>query len=189
VNLPNSLTLLRVLMIPVMVLIFFSDISGRYLIAAAIFGAAAITDWLDGYLARRLGQGTSFGAFLDPVADKLMVSVAIIILIHELQSVPFTIAGCVIIAREIVVSALREWMAEIGERTSVRVSWLGKVKTTVQMISITVLLAIDPMAGGSWMLLMLLGYALFMVAAVLTVWSMLLYLLAARKAVQNSESA
>lgn len=183
-NLPNSLTLLRVAMIPALVLVFFSGWENKHLIAAALFGAAAVTDWLDGYLARRLGQWTSFGAFLDPVADKLMVAVAIILLVHEFQSVLFTVAGCVIIAREIVVSALREWMAELGERTSVKVSWLGKVKTTVQMISITVLLFVDPIYGNPF--LYLLGHGLFLIAAVLTVWSMLAYLLAALKVMQDA---
>jgi len=183
-NLPNSLTLLRVFMIPALVLVFFSGWQDKHLISAALFGAAAVTDWLDGYLARRLGQGTSFGAFLDPVADKLMVAIAIILLVHEFQSISFTVAGCVIIAREIVVSALREWMAELGERTSVKVSWLGKVKTTVQMVSITVLLFVDPLHGNP--LLYLLGYGLFLIAAVLTVWSMLAYLAAALRVMKDT---
>ena len=144
VNWPNSLTLLRVALIPILVLVFFSDLELLFELASLIFIVAALTDWLDGYLARRLDQTTSFGAFLDPVADKLMVTVAIILLIHQQQSSLFTVAGCIIVAREILVSALREWMSEIGQRTSVRVSWLGKLKTTVQMTAMIVLLALDP---------------------------------------------
>ena len=111
VNWPNSLTLLRVALIPILVLVFFSDLELRFELASLIFIVAALTDWLDGYLARRLDQTTSFGAFLDPVADKLMVTVAIILLIHQQQSSLFTVAGCIIVAREILVSALREWMS------------------------------------------------------------------------------
>ncbi len=183
VNWPNSLTLLRVALIPILVLVFFSDLELRFELASLIFIVAALTDWLDGYLARRLDQTTSFGAFLDPVADKLMVTVAIILLIHQQQSSLFTVAGCIIVAREILVSALREWMSEIGQRTSVRVSWLGKLKTTVQMTAMIIPLALDPIEGS--VMLYLLGYALFMLAALLTIWSMCLYLLAARRAMAN----
>jgi CDP-diacylglycerol--glycerol-3-phosphate 3-phosphatidyltransferase len=114
-----------------------------------VFTLAAITDWVDGYLARRLGQMTAFGAFLDPVADKLMVAVALVLLVERHNDLLFTLAACVIIGREIVVSALREWMAELGKRTSVAVSMIGKVKTTFQMVAIIVLLAVDAQRDGS----------------------------------------
>jgi phosphatidylglycerophosphate synthase len=116
-------------LIPVMVLLFYLPFSGHLFAAAGVFTLAAITDWVDGYLARRLGQMTAFGAFLDPVADKLMVAVALVLLVERHNNLLFTLAACVIIGREIVVSALREWMAELGKRTSVAVSMIGKVKT------------------------------------------------------------
>jgi CDP-diacylglycerol--glycerol-3-phosphate 3-phosphatidyltransferase len=177
VNIPNALTLLRILLIPVLVLVFYWPFPHHLLVAAAIFSLAAITDWFDGYLARRLGQTTPFGAFLDPVADKLMVAVALVLLVERHDTVLFTVAACVIIGREIVISALREWMAELGERTSVAVSYVGKVKTTVQMIAIIGLLAIDPDLDDSRLLA--LCYVLLYVAAVLTLWSMIIYLRAA----------
>jgi CDP-diacylglycerol--glycerol-3-phosphate 3-phosphatidyltransferase len=141
-----------------------------------VFVLAAVTDWLDGYLARRLDQSTSFGAFLDPVADKLMVVIAIVLLVTEQQTAWFTIPALVVVGREILVSALREWMAEIGKRTSVAVSWVGKVKTFVQMLAIITLLAVDPGKGGPWLAL---GYILFYAAAALTLWSAVLYVRAA----------
>jgi CDP-diacylglycerol--glycerol-3-phosphate 3-phosphatidyltransferase len=133
-NIPNTLTLLRIALIPVLVVVFYLPFNGHLLVAAGIFTIAAITDWVDGYLARRLGQMTAFGAFLDPVADKLMVAVALVLLVERHNDLLFTLAACVIISREMVVSALREWMAELGKRTSVAVSMIGKVKTTFQMI-------------------------------------------------------
>ncbi|MDI9245283.1 CDP-diacylglycerol--glycerol-3-phosphate 3-phosphatidyltransferase [Marinobacter sp. CHS3-4] len=173
-NLPNILTLSRILMIPVFVIIFYLPVQWSYLVSAMIFAFAAATDWLDGYLARKLDQSTPFGAFLDPVADKLMVAVALTVLIEEHSSFILTIPATVIIGREIVISALREWMAEIGSRASVAVSYIGKVKTTAQMFSITLLLAYP--AGQSWTYV---GLGLLYMAAVLTLWSMILYLKAA----------
>jgi len=173
-NLPNILTLSRIIMIPVFVIIFYLPLQWSYFVSAAIFALAAGTDWLDGYLARRLDQTTPFGAFLDPVADKLMVAVALTVLIEAHSSVILTIPAMVIIGREIVISALREWMAEIGSRASVAVSYIGKVKTTAQMVSITLLLAYP--VGETWTWL---GLALLYIAAVLTLWSMVLYLKAA----------
>ncbi|HBC33568.1 MAG TPA: CDP-diacylglycerol--glycerol-3-phosphate 3-phosphatidyltransferase, partial [Marinobacter adhaerens] len=140
----------------------------------AIFGLAAATDWLDGYLARKLDQSTPFGAFLDPVADKLMVAVALAVLIEEHSAILLTIPATVIIGREIVISALREWMAEIGSRASVAVSYIGKIKTTAQMAAIVGLLAFPP--GVLWANVAL---ALLYIAAILTLWSMGLYLKAA----------
>ena len=142
--------------------------------AAGLFALAAVTDWLDGYLARRWDQATPFGAFLDPVADKLMVAVALALLIERFDSVWLTLPALVIIGREIVISALREWMAEMGKRGSVAVSWLGKVKTTLQMIALLLLLAFVPGSALAYV-----GIVTLYVAAILTLWSMALYLRAA----------
>ncbi|MEM1402379.1 MAG: CDP-diacylglycerol--glycerol-3-phosphate 3-phosphatidyltransferase [Pseudomonadota bacterium] len=177
-NVPNALTLIRIFLVPVMVVFFYLPFQGHLIVAAGVFTLAAVTDWFDGYLARRLGQMTSFGAFLDPVADKLMVSVALVLLVERHNDLLFTLAACVIIGREIVVSALREWMAELGKRTSVAVSFIGKVKTGFQMVSIIVLLAVDAQRDGSEVLA--LGVLLLYVAAGLTIWSMWQYLRAAR---------
>lgn len=178
INIPNSLTVSRIIMIPVLVLVFYWPFENHKLVAAGVFGLAAITDWFDGYLARKLAQMTEFGAFLDPVADKLMVAVALVLLVEQHASIAFTLAACVIIGREIVISALREWMAELGERTSVAVNYIGKVKTTFQMIAIVALLAL-PEDTELWVL----GVALTVlyVAAILTLWSMVIYLRAAWK--------
>jgi CDP-diacylglycerol--glycerol-3-phosphate 3-phosphatidyltransferase len=174
-NIPNLLTVLRVLLIPVFILIFYLPFSWSYLAAAAVFGLAALTDWFDGYLARRLGQSTPFGAFLDPVADKLMVAVTLVLLVEEHSSLWLTLPSVIIIGREIVVSALREWMAELGARAHVAVSRWGKWKTAAQMVALVILLA-NPPVLSFWVIV---GYALLILAAVLTLWSMLQYLLAA----------
>lgn len=173
-NLPNILTLSRIIMIPVFVVVFYLPVEWSYMVSAGIFALAGATDWLDGYLARKLDQSTPFGAFLDPVADKLMVAVALAVLIEEHAAIVLTIPATIIIGREIVISALREWMAEIGSRGSVAVSYIGKVKTTAQMVSIVGLLAFPP--GVLWSDL---SVALLYVAACLTLWSMWLYLKAA----------
>jgi CDP-diacylglycerol--glycerol-3-phosphate 3-phosphatidyltransferase len=148
------------------------DLHSRNLVATIIFVLAAITDWVDGYLARRLGQQTAFGAFLDPVADKLLVCVALVMLL-ELDRVASGVAA-IIIGREIAISALREWMATIGARRSVAVSSVGKFKTILQLVAFPLLLFHDPLFGlidtqklGTW---------LIYVAAVLTLWSMGYYL-------------
>src|SRR5690554_3580719 len=173
-NLPNILTLSRIIMIPVFAAVFYMPAKWSYMVSATIFALAAATDWLDGYLARKLNQSTPFGAFLDPVADKLMVAVALAVLIEEYSAIVLTIPATVIIGREIVISALREWMAEIGSRASVAVSYIGKVKTTAQMVAIVGLLAYPPGVG-----LADLALGLLYVAAALTLWSMGLYLKAA----------
>ncbi|MBV1932101.1 MAG: CDP-diacylglycerol--glycerol-3-phosphate 3-phosphatidyltransferase [Porticoccaceae bacterium] len=175
-NLPNQLTILRVLFIPLLVIVFYLPWEWHYFASGAIFGIAALTDLLDGYLARRLGQETPFGAFLDPVADKLIVAVALVLLLEQNASALFAIPAMVIIGREIVVSALREWMAELGSRTSVAVSQMGKFKTIMQMVSIVILLMFNPdtFPWFQW-----LGLVLLYIAAVLTLWSMVIYLKAA----------
>jgi CDP-diacylglycerol---glycerol-3-phosphate 3-phosphatidyltransferase len=170
-NIPNILTLARIAFIPLLVVFFYLPFAWSMPVAAGLFALAAVTDWLDGYLARRWDQATPFGAFLDPVADKLMVAVALALLIERFDSVWLTLPALVIIGREIVISALREWMAEMGKRGSVAVSWLGKVKTTLQMVALLLLLAFSP---GTQ--LALVGVATLYVAAILTLWSMVLYL-------------
>lgn len=183
INIPNALTIMRIMLIPVLMVVFYVPFKNHLLVAAGIFAFAAITDWFDGYLARRLGQMTAFGAFLDPVADKLMVSIALVLLVERHDTLLFTLAACVIIGREIVISALREWMAELGKRTSVAVSYVGKVKTTFQMIAIVGLLAIDPNTDESWLLA--LSYLMLYSAAVLTLWSMVIYLRAAWNVIRD----
>jgi CDP-diacylglycerol---glycerol-3-phosphate 3-phosphatidyltransferase len=174
-NLPNVITLCRILLIPFFVLIYLAPAQGTYLLAAALFGLAAFTDWLDGYLARRLKQITPFGAFLDPVADKLIVVSALVVLIGHHANLWLTLPGLVIIGREIVISALREWMAEMNRRGVVGVRWIGQVKTTVQMIAIVLLLANRPVMTP----LLAFAYVMLYAAAALTLWSMVLYLRAA----------
>ncbi len=174
-NIPNLLTVLRVLLIPVFILLFYLPFTWSYWAASAVFAIAAVTDWFDGYLARRLQQSTPFGAFLDPVADKLMVAVALVLLVEEHASLWLTLPAAIIIGREIVVSALREWMAELGARAHVAVSRWGKWKTAAQMVALVILLG-NPPAFTAWVVL---GYVLLIVAAGLTLWSMLQYLLAA----------
>ena len=174
-NIPNLLTMLRVLLIPVFILLFYLPFSWSYWAASAVFAFAAATDWFDGYLARRLEQSTPFGAFLDPVADKLMVAVALVLLVEEHANLWLTLPAAIIIGREIVVSALREWMAELGARAKVAVSRWGKWKTAAQMVALVILLG-NPPAITVWVLI---GYGLLMVAAGLTLWSMLQYLMAA----------
>lgn len=172
-NVPNSLTLLRVAAIPLLVLFFYMGGVHATWWAALLFLLAAITDWLDGWLARRSGQTTAFGAFLDPVADKLIVATALVLLTERFDSALITVSACVIVGREIVVSALREWMAQVGSQAKVRVSTIGKVKTAVQMAAIALLLLQAPgqVALGLW-----LGQGLLLLAVVLTLWSMLIYL-------------
>lgn len=175
-NIPNILTLLRIVLIPIFVIVFYVDAPWAPYIAAAIFGAAALTDWLDGYLARRWEQTSPLGAFLDPVADKLMVAVALVLLLQYDPRTLVALPAMVIIGREVTVSALREWMAEIGARAKVAVSMTGKIKTTAQMISIVLLILHDTIFGP-WVYG--LGLVLLYVAAILTLWSMMLYLRAA----------
>ncbi|RLT97386.1 CDP-diacylglycerol--glycerol-3-phosphate 3-phosphatidyltransferase [Ketobacter sp.] len=175
-TIPNLLTLLRIALIPVFVVVFYLPYHWSALAGAVIFALAGITDWVDGYLARKMGQSTKLGAFLDPVADKLMVAAALALLVEAHATALLSIPAIVIISREITVSALREWMAEVGKRASVAVSFVGKVKTTVQMIAITGLLANEP-DMEYWVVW--LAYLLLYVATGLTLWSMLVYLKAA----------
>ncbi|SDZ79978.1 CDP-diacylglycerol--glycerol-3-phosphate 3-phosphatidyltransferase [Microbulbifer marinus] len=185
-TLANQLTLLRVALIPVFVVVFYLPYKWSYIASAVIFAAAAATDWLDGYIARKLNQSTPFGAFLDPVADKLMVATALVLLVGLHKSPWFTIAAAVIIGREIAVSGLREWMAELGKRSSVAVSYIGKIKTTAQIAAIIVLLAFDV---REYPVMEAIGYVLLYVAAALTLWSMVLYLRAAWPTLTSDENS
>lgn len=182
-TLPNLMTLSRLVSIPVLVVIYYLPYKYAGLAAAVLFVIAGITDALDGYLARRLGQMSRFGAFLDPVADKLIVAAALVMLVHQHNTLWLTLPALVIISREITVSALREWMAEIGKRSRVAVSGIGKIKTIMQISAITGLLALKPQldaVGGLIMTPMLwLAYALLYIATLLTLWSMFAYLKAA----------
>ena len=181
-NIPNILTLARIALIPVFLLVaYWPPTIGvaehdtnmtRHIILTAIFVVAAVTDWFDGYLARSLNQTSAFGRFLDPVADKLMVAAALIVLVQWQPSISMAFAAIVIISREITVSALREWMAELGARTNVAVSTVGKYKTAFQMIAISVFLL-------NWQPLDTLAYLLLYTAVILTLWSMFIYLKAA----------
>ena len=182
-NLPNILTMIRVLAIPVLVLVFYLPFKWSDMCAAALFLAAGVTDWLGGYLARRLNQTSPLGAFLDPVADKLIVGVALVMLVQIHATAWLAVPAMVIVSREIAVSALREWMAELGQRGRVAVSQLGKIKTVTQMTAITLLLAQKPgfdafgdivMTPWLW-----LSYGLLYLATALTLWSMGSYLRAA----------
>lgn len=175
-NLPNLLTLARILLVPFFVLVYVIPGQGTYIYAAGLFALAAFTDWLDGYLARRLNQTTPFGAFLDPVADKLIVVTALVLLVGHHSDLWLTLPAIIIVGREIVVSALREWMAEMNRRGAVKVSGLGQVKTTLQMIALVVLLANPPGLDQPWVVF---GYVLLYAAAIMTLWSMILYLKAA----------
>ncbi len=172
-NIATWLTLLRIALIPVLVLLFYLPWSGARVMCALVFLLASLTDWLDGYLARRLNQTTAFGAFLDPVADKLMVAAALVLLVQNDPEPWLAVGAVIIIGREIAIASLREWMAEVGQRKKVEVSWLGKVKTTLQMSAITLLLfAVD------WWTEVLrpFGYLFLVLAALMTLWSMVNYL-------------
>lgn len=179
-NLPNTLTVARIVMIPIFLVVLYVPIgvtaSERDLLATLIFVLAALTDWLDGWLARRWGQTSAFGAFLDPVADKLMVCAALVSLIEMDRVGP--VIGLIVIGREITISALREWMATVGARHGVAVNWLGKFKTIAQMVAIPFLLFAQPL-WPSGVNSLEIGYWLILVAAGLTVWSMVVYLRAA----------
>ena len=177
VNVPNLLTWLRILAIPLLVAIYYLperwlEPQEKNLAATILFVGAAVTDWLDGYLARKLNQTSAFGAFLDPVADKLMVAAALIVLL-ELNRVDAIIA-IIIIGREIAISALREWMASLGRGKSVAVNLLGKIKTVSQLVAVPMLLYYDRI--GTWFDPYRVGTWLIYVAAALTVLSMLYYL-------------
>lgn len=172
-TIPNILTIIRIGAIPIFVLVFYLPTKWNHLLAAIIFALAAITDWLDGYIARNWQMTSSLGEFLDPVADKLIVAVALVLIVGE-KNLPFiAIPAAVIVGREIVISALREWMAEIGKRASVAVSFVGKFKTCIQMIALVLLLLYQP---SYYVAVGIIGYVLLYLAAILTLWSMVMYI-------------
>ncbi len=175
-SLPNLLTLARILLIPVFVLVFYLPVSWSAPAATAIFIAAAVTDWLDGYLARRMHLTSPLGAFLDPVADKLMVATALVVVLQQDPQLWLALPVMVIIGREITISALREWMAELGQRAQVAVSEIGKFKTAAQMTAIALLIYREDLWG---LPVYLVGEVLLYVAVILTLWSMAIYLRAA----------
>ncbi|WP_266171984.1 CDP-diacylglycerol--glycerol-3-phosphate 3-phosphatidyltransferase [Dyella subtropica] len=182
INLPTWLTLFRVALLPVMVVVFYWQFPGHNITAAIVFLLAAFTDWLDGYLARRLNMASAFGAFLDPVADKLMVAVTLFLLVESHRGgwpgILMAVTAAIIVGREISVSALREWMAEIGMRATVKVAFVGKMKTVMQMIALVVLI-VQHEKSAEALRLYHIGEALLVVAGVLTIWSGLHYLRAA----------
>lgn len=175
-NIPNTLTLLRIILIPVFVLLYCLPVAWNYLAACFVFSLAALTDLLDGYLARKLNQTSRLGAFLDPVADKLMIAVVLVMLVHTDPRVLMALPAAVIIGREITVSALREWMAELGARSRVAVSVYGKIKTIAQMVALILLIFRQRL----WDLpIYETGLVLLYVAAILTLWSMVQYIASA----------
>jgi CDP-diacylglycerol--glycerol-3-phosphate 3-phosphatidyltransferase len=185
INLPTWLTLFRVLLLPVMVLVFYSHdaiaaIPLRFanIAAVVVFALASLTDWLDGWIARRWHMESAFGAFLDPVADKLMMAVALFLLVQSHPTWLLAVTSAVIVGREITVSALREWMAFVGERGRVKVQWIGKFKTVMQIVAILILLwerDKDATVLRAWKV----GEGLLVFAAILTIWSGLAYMRAA----------
>jgi len=185
-NLAIFLTLFRIAAIPAVVALFYSGVPNARPIAAILFGVAAITDFLDGWVARRYGQTSKFGEFLDPVADKLMVSIVLVMLVQGDPDWYVDIIAMIIIGREITVSALREWMATIGERANVKVSWPGKVKTVLQMFGIGFMVFEQHFLGFD---IYAIGFVLLIIAAGMTLWSMMIYLRAALPFIVDHDAA
>ncbi len=175
-NIPTILTLARILLLPVILVVFYMQAPWARPLCCAIFLIAAITDWLDGYLARKWNIESEFGAFLDPVADKLMVATVLILIVEDASSWWITVPAIVIIGREITISALREWMASVGSRAKVAVSYLGKLKTTLQITALAMLLYKVDLFG---LPIYNIGIVALYIAAALTIWSMADYLMAA----------
>ena len=172
-NIALALTSLRLLLVPVLVLAFYLPFPGNHFAAAVIFTIASITDWLDGYLARKLNITTQLGAFLDPVADKLLVVIASILIAAQIHAFYMTLAMAVIVSRELFVSALRQWLAESGKNVGLKVTTVAKVKTTLQMIAMVLLLLYTPNSSAS---LLVFGTMMLYVAVILTLWSMMEYI-------------
>ena len=175
-NLPTNLTLLRIALIPLLAITFYLPWEHSNIASTCLFSIAGLTDWLDGYIARKMKLETAFGAFLDPVADKLMVAFVLVLIVQEQADATLAIASAIIIGREITIASLREWMAEIGQKAKVKVSPLGKWKTMVQMLAIGFLLYREDLLG---LPINLIGYWLLYIAAILTLLSMVSYLSAA----------
>jgi CDP-diacylglycerol---glycerol-3-phosphate 3-phosphatidyltransferase len=177
-NLPTCLTLLRIALIPLLAVVFYLPWVHSNVACTFIFFIAGVSDWLDGYLARKMQLETPFGAFLDPVADKVMVAFVLVLLVQQQANPYLAIPAAIIIGREITIASLREWMAEIGQRAKVKVSDLGKWKTTAQMLAIGLLLYREDLLDVP---INTIGYVLLYIAAALTLWSMVQYLSAALK--------
>jgi CDP-diacylglycerol--glycerol-3-phosphate 3-phosphatidyltransferase len=173
ITLPTVITLFRVALIPLFVVVFYLPFSWANVAATSIFFVASVSDWVDGYLARIMKQESSFGAFLDPVADKLMVVVIIILLVEAHPSIYMALPAVIIVAREISISALREWMAQLGSSTTLRVSFIGKAKTVAQMLALGFMIFSEPLMG---LPIFDIGLLLFYWAAFLTIVSMIIYL-------------
>ena len=185
-TIPNIITIIRVLLIPVFVIVYFLDWKWAHQAGAFIFWFAAITDWVDGYLARKLNQSTAFGAFLDPVADKLIVAAALLLITHSYETPWITVPAILLMSREIYISALREWMGQRGKQDLVKVSFLGKAKTMAQMLALIGLLSELEYFMDVQIYWVSLGYILLYFAAVLSFWSMLVYTKAAWDDQKNS---
>lgn len=173
-NIPTLLTLSRIALVPILAIFFYIPWEYSNIATTIIFIIAGMTDWLDGYLARKMQIETRFGAFLDPVADKIMVAFALILLVQAKSSLWMTLPATVIIGREIMISSLREWMAQINRHESIKVSKIGKWKTTTQIIAISCLLYSEEFIGVS--LMQLLGFGFLYIATILALWSMISYL-------------
>ena len=181
-TIPTLLTLFRILLIPVLVIVFYLPYGWANYAATGVFVIGALTDWLDGWIARRYNQFSAFGAFLDPVADKLAVTVALVLIVQYHHTVFMALIAAVIIGREITISALREWMAEIGQKAKVQVAAIGKLKTIVQMVALSMLLFREDLLGVR---IFAIGEGLLALAAALTLWSGFAYLAAAWPAMRG----
>ncbi|MFA3792237.1 CDP-diacylglycerol--glycerol-3-phosphate 3-phosphatidyltransferase [Aliiglaciecola sp. SL4] len=186
-TIPNIITMLRVVLIPVFVVVYFLDWEWARQAGAFIFWFAALTDWFDGYLARKLKQSSAFGAFLDPVADKLIVAAALIMITHSYNTVWITVPAILLMSREVYISALREWMGQQGKRDVVAVSFIGKAKTMAQMLALIGLLSEMDYFMGFPIYWVKLGYVLLYISTILSTWSMISYTVAAWKSLTSKE--
>lgn len=188
INIPTLLTLSRIAVIPVFVIVYYLPFHAANVVCTVLFIVAAITDWLDGYIARKYSMMSRFGAFLDPVADKLMVTVVLILLVDKnpthYPDIFLTVPAIIIVGREITISALREWMAELGEQGKVAVSYIGKVKTTAQLVALPMLIYREPLFGT--IPVVTIGFFLLYLAAILTIWSMFVYIRASWPTMKNN---
>ncbi|MDH3534699.1 MAG: CDP-diacylglycerol--glycerol-3-phosphate 3-phosphatidyltransferase [Gammaproteobacteria bacterium] len=184
INLPTAITLFRIALIPLFVIVFYLPFGWANIMATVIFAVASLSDWVDGYLARSMQQESPFGAFLDPVADKLMVVVIIVLIVEAHPSIFVALPSIVIVAREISISALREWMAQLGSSTTVQVSFIGKAKTVSQMLALGFMIFSEPLMG---LPIFAIGLAIYYVAAILTLASMIIYLRAAWPVITDHE--
>ncbi len=185
VNLPNILTIVRILLIPVLVIVYCLEKEWTYLIAGLIFTFACLTDWFDGYLARKLKQTSTLGALIDPLADKLIVTVTMVLIVSAPHLQNVLIPAMIIVGREITISSLREWMSDLGKKASIRVGQVGKIKTLIQMLSLGTLLAISPTTPR---FVIIFGYILLYLAAIFTIVSMFIYLRLAWKELAASST-